>query len=147
MQISDFLSPADVQIDSRVSSKRELLKQSARSAAERLALNPDQISAELFKREELGSTGTGEGIAIPHARIAGVEKPFGLAVRLRYPIDFDSIDGQPVDLVFVLLLPTANDREHLGALAAVARKLRTPEAVTDLRRAKDVDQFYSRITL
>jgi len=146
MKISDFLPPTNVVVDFRATQKDELLKELARKAAEALGLTAEQISSELFKREELGSTGTGGGVVIPHARISGVEKPFGMAVRLRNQIDFDAIDGQPVDLVFLLLLPTSAEREQLGALASIARKLRTPEILAQLRCAKHASEFYSAFT-
>jgi PTS system nitrogen regulatory IIA component len=146
MKISDFLSPTNVMVDFRASPKRELLQELARKAAENLSLTADQISTELLKREELGSTGTGGGVAIPHARINGVEKPFGMAVRLRHLIDFDAIDGQPVDLVFVLLLPATTESGQLGALASVARKLSAPQAVVRMRQAKNPAELYSAIS-
>ena len=125
---------------------REFLQELARKAAESLGLTADKISGELLKREGLGSTGTGGGVAIPHARISGIEKPFGMAVRLKNSIDFDAIDGLPVDLVFVLLLPLTAEREQLGALAAIARKLRTTETLAQLRCAKQASEFYSALT-
>src|SRR5262245_7776751 len=146
MGISDFLSAADVAIDFRASQKRELLQELAGVAAKSLNLTADQIAPAILKREELGSTGTGGGVAIPHARIDGVMKPFGMVVRLKNPIDFEAIDGQPVDLVFLLLLPASHEREQLGALASIARKLRTPGILAQLRRQKSVSGFYSALT-
>jgi PTS system nitrogen regulatory IIA component len=145
MKISDFLSPTDVMIDMRASDKRRLLQELARKAASALAVPDEQIAVELLKREELGSTGTGGGVAIPHARIAVVTKPIGILARLKHPIDFDAIDGQPVDLVFALLLPASPDADQLGALAAVARQLRTPPAVLRMRRAKEPVELYAAI--
>jgi PTS system nitrogen regulatory IIA component len=89
-----------------------LLKELADRAASSLSLPADRILSELLKRETLGSTGTGGGIAIPHARIPGLDKPFGILVRLRQPIDFNAIDSQPVDLLFLLLLPVTSDKEQ-----------------------------------
>jgi PTS system nitrogen regulatory IIA component len=146
MKISDCLSPANVMVDFRASQKRELLQELARKAAGNLSLTADQISTELLKREDLGSTGTGGGVAIPHARINGIENPFAMAVRLRNPIDFDAIDSQPVDLVFVLLLPTSAEREQLGVLASIARKLRAPDTLAQLRRANQASEFYLALT-
>jgi Phosphoenolpyruvate-dependent sugar phosphotransferase system, EIIA 2 len=87
---------------------------------------PERIAAEILKREELGSTGTGGGVAIPHARIQELNEPFGIFARLNRPIDFQAIDTRPVDLVFLLLLPGDPVGEQLKALATVARKLRDP---------------------
>jgi len=102
-----------------------------------LKLPAELIASALLKREELGSTGTGGGIAIPHARIPGLDRPFGILVRLKQSIDFDAIDDQPVDLLFMLLLPVVSNKEQLNALASVARMLRNTESVRSLRRARD----------
>ena len=145
MKISEFLSPADVLIELRFSDKRQVLLELARRAAASLDLPADKITAELLKREELGSTGTGGGIAIPHARIQSLSKPFGLLARLKQPIDFGAIDAQPVDLIFLLLLPMAAKADPIGALASVARRLRTREALVELRRAQNASEVYSAI--
>ena len=104
MKISDFLSATDVTADVTASDKHELLAELAQQAGAALDLPPEPILAELLKREELGSTGMGGGVAIPHARFHQVKKPFGMLARLRKPIDFDAVDGNPVDTVFLLLL-------------------------------------------
>jgi PTS system nitrogen regulatory IIA component len=148
MNIKEFLLPTDVVADFAAPSKGLLLQELARRASDALKLPVEQISNSLLKREELGSTGTGGGIAIPHARISGIEKPFGILVRLRQPIDFDAIDDQPVDLVFLLLLPIAPSKEQLNALASVARILRSPGPVSRLRSARDnADLFRAMVTL
>ena len=103
---------------------------------------PEHIFAELFKREELGSTGVGGGVALPHARFHQISKPFGMFVRLRRPMDFDAVDAKPVDIVFLLLLPEGSDGEQLGALACIARKLRNPEITAALRGARDSAEMY-----
>jgi nitrogen PTS system EIIA component len=142
MDIKDFLSPADAQVDVRVSDKARLLRELANRAANSLSLPADRILSEPLKREKLGSTGTGGGIAIPHARISGLNKPFGILVRLKQPIDFDAIDGQPVDLLFLLLLPVTSDKEQLNALASVARNLRNSDCVRNLRRSRDSEGLF-----
>src|ERR1019366_9385908 len=96
----------------------------------------DQIASYLLKREELGSTGIGRGVAIPHARLPDLQRPHGIFAKLKQGIEFDAIDGQPVDIVFVLLLPAAAENETLGALALVARTFRSPENLARLRGAK-----------
>jgi PTS system nitrogen regulatory IIA component len=101
MEIMDFLSPDCVTIDRRAWDKGRLLNELARRAAERLGLSTEHIAAALFKREALGSTGTGAGVAIPHARLDGISKPFGMLVRLDKAIDFDAIDHRKVDLIFL----------------------------------------------
>jgi PTS system nitrogen regulatory IIA component len=143
MKISDLLSPADVLIDVRASNKRLLLQELAAKAATSLNLRVDQIVPDLLKREELGSTGVGGGVAIPHARLPDLQRPFGLLARLKQPIEFDAIDGQPVDIVFVLLLPANVEEGQLGALALVARTLRSSETLGRLRRARDASELHS----
>ncbi len=143
MKIPNLLSPADVLIDVRASNKRLLLQELAAKAATSLNLRVDQIAPDLLKREELGSTGVGGGVAIPHARLLDLQRPFGLLARLKQPIKFDAIDGQPVDIVFVLLLPANVEEGQLGALALVARTLRSSETLGRLRRARDASELYS----
>jgi PTS system nitrogen regulatory IIA component len=137
MDAKDFLAPADALIELRAADKAELLHALSRRAAASLQLDGDHVAHCLVQREELGSTGMGGGIAIPHARIDDVARPFGIVARLRKAIDFDAIDGQPVDLVFLLLLPKSPGGDQLNALASVARRLRDPDAVLALRRAPD----------
>jgi PTS system nitrogen regulatory IIA component len=105
----------------------------------------DQVAPFLLKREDLGSTGIGGGVAIPHARLPELHRPFGLLARLKQPIEFDSIDGQAVDLVFVFLLTAAAENGQLGALALVARTLRSQGVLDRLRRAKNASELHSVI--
>ena len=107
LDIKDFLAPADVIVDMHAADKEQLLRELSQRAAAALGVDAEFVAAEILKREELGSTGMGEGIAIPHARIPKLDKPFGILVRLKKAIDFAAIDEQPVDLVFLLLLPGA----------------------------------------
>jgi nitrogen PTS system EIIA component len=143
MKISDLLSPADVLFDARASNKRALLQELAAKSADSAGLAVDQVTSQLLKREELGSTGIGRGVAIPHARLPGLPRPFGLLARLRQAIEFEAIDGEKVDLVFVLLLPAAAETEALGALALVARTLRSPESLARLRAAKNASELFA----
>jgi PTS system nitrogen regulatory IIA component len=147
MDIKEFLSPGNAQVDLAVSDKACLLKELADRAASSLSLRADRILSELLKREKLGSTGTGGGIAIRHARIPGLDKPFGILVRLKEPIDFDAIDSQPVDLLFLLLLPVTSDKEQLNALASVARILGNSNSARDLRRARDSEGLFRAIVM
>ena len=143
MKISDLLSPNDVMIDVRASNKRQLLQELAAKAADSMGLSVDRVAPDLLKREELGSTGIGRGVAIPHARLPDLQRPYGLFAKLKQGIDFDAIDGQPVDIVFVLLLPAAAENDALGALASVARILRSPENLARLRAAKDAIELFA----
>lgn len=145
MKISDFLSSENVFIDLRASNKRLLLQEMAGKAALWLKLSLDEIFPELLKREDLGSTGMGGGVAIPHARLQAINRPFGMLAKLRTPIDFAAIDGQPVDIVFLLLLPATAEAGQLDALASVARKIRTSEDLAQLRRAGSAVELYSAI--
>jgi nitrogen PTS system EIIA component len=145
MKISDLVSPTDVMIDVRGSNKRLLLQEFAARAAAGIGLPADQVASFLLKREDLGSTGIGKGVAIPHARLPELRRPCGLLARLKSPIEFDAIDGEPVDVVFVLLLPGAAENEALAALALVARALRAPETLARLRGARNTSELYSAI--
>jgi PTS system nitrogen regulatory IIA component len=146
MQISDFLSQANVLPNVRAADKDRLLLDLSKRAASACQLNPVLVIDEITKRERLGSTGMGDGIAIPHARIEGLSKPFGVFARLTRSIDFAAIDGEPVDIVFFLLLPTKAQGEQLTALASVARKLRDSEVISSLRGAADGSEIYRVVT-
>ena len=145
MQIADFLSPDDTLCNVRAADKDRLLRELTGRAANALRLDAAALADAIAQRERLGSTGMGDGIAIPHARIAGLSKPFGLLARLRRAIDFAAIDGQPVDIVFLLLLPSAARGEQLTALASVARRLRDAQVTADLRDAADGAALYRAI--
>ena len=145
MKISDLLSPSDVMTDVRASTKPLLLQEFAAKAAASLGLPVDQVAPYLLKREALGSTGMGKGVAIPHARLPGLQRPFGIFAKLKQPIEFDAIDGQAVDIVFALLLPGALEGEALGALALVARTLRPPEMLAQVRAAKTASDLYALV--
>jgi nitrogen PTS system EIIA component len=146
MKITDILSPDDVLIGLRAVNKHLLLKELAAKAAISVGLGVAQVSPYLLKREDLGSTGVGGGIAIPHARLPDLQRPFGLLAKLKKPMEFDAIDGLAVDIVFLLLLPSNAENEQLGALALVARTLRSSETLARLRRAKDAAELYSAMT-
>ena len=135
MIIRDLLTPDHVVLDLRVADKRRLLEELARRSAP-AHIDSQVIFEALNARETLGSTGIGAGIAIPHARLAPLSRPIGVFARLRPPVAFDAIDGQRVDLVFLLLLPPELQGEVLNALACVARKLRDDPTTAALRAAR-----------
>lgn len=143
MKINDFLSPNDAMVETRVLDKVQLLGELSRRAAASLQLAPELVANAILKREELGSTGMGSGVAIPHARFRDLRKPFGLLARLRKPIDFEAVDGRPVDIVFLVVAP---ESDPLNALACVARKLRDPQVMADLRKAKDNAAVYAAVS-
>ena len=116
----------------------------AQRAGPAVDVPPDRILSELRKREELGSTGVGGGVAIPHARFHQLSKPLGMLLRLKKAIDFDAVDGKPVDTVFLLLLPERSDGDQLGALACIARKLRDPATIAAVRAHVTVHKFTAR---
>jgi len=146
MQVADFLQPENVIVDLIAPSKLKVLQIVSEKAGRALDLDEALIFQALQSREKLGSTGIGEGIAIPHTRMAGIEKPFSLLARLSKSVEFESIDDVPVDLVFVLLLPVNSATDHLNTLACSARQLRAPEILRKLRQAKDARQLYAAIT-
>jgi nitrogen PTS system EIIA component len=137
MTLDDLLAPDSVIHGLRASGKAALLEDLARRAARALDLDAGEILAALVRREGLGSTGIGAGVALPHARLDAVRRPYGLLARLREPLDFEAVDERPVDLVFLLLLPTESGGEPLNALARVARQLRDPENAAALRAARN----------
>ena len=143
MDLADFIEPNQVVYAARVSNKQQLLQDLASRAA--TLLNPDAqtIVTALQAREELGSTGLGNGFALPHARIEGIDRLFGMFTRLNRPIHFDSIDGNPVDLVFLLLIPPTAGSKHLAALASISRYLRDKEFAARLRKAPSAAALYS----
>lgn len=139
-----ILAPADVLVGLRASRKARVLAEMSRHAAGAVGIAPDVILGALTRREDLGSTGMGGGIAIPHTRLADVAAPFGVLARLRSPVAFDAVDDAPVDLVFLLLLPPDGKTGiHLNALACVARRLRDPAVAKALRGARDGAELYA----
>src|ERR1700712_3739326 len=136
MNLTDIIRPDQVILDLRAGDKEHLLAELARQVAARLAVNPRDIQTALTQRERLGSTGLGRGFALPHARLEGLPRIFGLFARLAPPIDFGSIDGRPVDLVFLMLIPEGVGNGHVSALAAVSRRLRDEAVLQKLRKAE-----------
>lgn len=139
MQLSEFLDFEAVRVDLSASNKRQLLNQLAQIAAARLSLDPSAIADSIAERERLGSTGFGGGVAIPHGKLDKLERIYALVIRLAAPIDYKAVDGQPVDLVFLLLSPPNAGAEHLKALAAVSRLVRHGGIVEKLRGARSRD--------
>lgn len=143
MALNDILSLPAVFPALRVSSKKQALQELSAKAAELLHRDEREIFETLNQRERLGSTGVGNGIAIPHGKLAKMDRLFGLFARLEKPIDFESLDGEPVDLIFLLLAPEAAGADHLKALARVARLLRDPEVARKLRASRDAAAIYA----
>ena len=130
----------------KAKSKKQVLQDLAQRAAGQTGLDQREIFETLLQRERLGSTGVGHGIAIPHGKLESLDKIVSFFARLDAPIDFDSIDDQPVDLVFLLLAPESAGADHLKALARISRLLREPAAIEKLRGSKDEAALYSVLT-
>lgn len=139
MELKEILDSNAVKFTSGVSSKKRMLQDIAEQANAVYGLNAIEVFSALQEREALGSTGVGRGIAIPHARFDSMDRVVGMFTRLEKPVDFDSVDHQPVDLVFTLLAPAAEGAEHLKALALVSRTLRDKDVCSKLR-ANDHEQ-------
>ena len=147
MEITDFLTPDRVVVNVRVRDKGQLLAEAARLLGHAApALAPKEIESALMARETLGSTGLGGGFALPHARIEGLDHYRGLFLRLGRAIDFDAIDGKPVDLVFVLLIPVNSTTPHVSALAAISRRFRDAALVAKVRKADNETGIFSLLT-
>ncbi len=139
MDISDLLASEGVKLRAGASSKRQALHLVAGAAAQALGLTEAEVFEALMEREQLGSTGLGCGVAVPHARLKGLDRVAGVLVRLDQPVAYDSVDDRPVDVLFALFAPPAGGTEHLRALAAVSRALRSSELRERLRQARTVD--------
>jgi PTS system nitrogen regulatory IIA component len=146
MRLADIISPGAVKVLGATSSKKRLFQDLSDLAAGTYGLSPSAVVEALLERETLGPTGVGHGVALPHARIADLDQIRGLFIRLEKPLDFDSIDRQPVDLVFGLLAPLSAGVEHLKALALVSRTLRDPGVRTKLRANDDPGTLYTILT-
>jgi len=146
MDIADFLTQDRIVLDVRQRDKTLLLTEAARLLTRAAPLLPRPvIERALLDREQLGSTGLGGGFALPHARIDGLSGWLGLLLRLARPLEFDAIDGKPVDLVFVLLIP-GETTSHVTALAAISRKFRDADVVTKLRKASNAALAFDLLT-
>lgn len=145
MDLHDFLSPEAVVADLRATSKKQLLQQLGQRAAALTGLPDRRILETILERERLGSTGFGGGVAIPHGKIEGLGEVFGLFARLNGPIDYDALDRQPVDLVFLLLAPQGAGADHLKALARVSRVFRDRAMIEKLRGSTSADALYAML--
>jgi PTS system nitrogen regulatory IIA component len=146
MEIADLISPQGVVANLRVTSKKQALQDLARRGADITGQPERAIFEVLIERERLGTTGVGNGIAIPHGKLAGLERLYGLFARLEKPIDFDAIDEQPVDLICLLLAPESAGADHLKALARVSRLLRDRSVCEKLRGSDNADAIYALLS-
>jgi PTS system nitrogen regulatory IIA component len=146
MDIVQLLTADRVIYGLRAADKTQLLQELARRASEYVKIPQKTILEGLSTREKLGSTGLGQGFALPHARIEGLEAMFGMFVKLSRPIAFDAIDDKPVDFVFLLLIPSEKESDHVAALAAISRRIRDPECAARLRKVENAAALYALFT-
>ncbi len=146
MQLSDIIASGAILPALKAGSKKQLLQELANHAAKQTGLDARLIFETLLQREKLGSTGLGHGMAIPHGKFADIDKVQGLFARLSQPVDFEAIDEQPVDLVFLLLAPESAGADHLKALARISRLLRDPTLVAKLRGTDSAEGLYAILT-
>jgi nitrogen PTS system EIIA component len=146
MPINELLPREGIFPALKASSKKHLLEVISERAGELSGLSPRRVFDALLQRERLGSTGIGNGIAIPHGKFEGLDRLVGVFARLDKPIDFEALDGHPVDLVFVLLAPEGAGADHLKGLSRVARVLRNPSIVSKIRTLREPDVIYDILT-
>lgn len=146
MQLSDLIKIDGIVPSLKVSSKKQALQELAQLAGRVTGLASRDVFETLLQRERLGSTGLGQGIAIPHGKLPELDRLHGIFARLETPIDFDSMDGQQVDLVFLLLAPESAGADHLKALARISRMLRDGSVAAKLRGSDDRSALYAILT-
>lgn len=144
--VSELAGPKAIIPNLKISSKKQALQELASFASKFLSRDEREIFDVLNQRERLGTTGLGHGVAIPHGKLVGLEKITGVFARLVKPVDFDSVDDQPVDLVFVLLVPEGAGAEHLKALARVSRLLKNTEVCEKIRGSENADAIFALLS-
>lgn len=146
MDLGDLIAPEGVIPSLKATTKKQVLQELALRAAALTGVEQHVIFEALFQREQLASTGYGRGIAIPHVRLPGLPRVIALFARMDNPIAFDSVDDEPVDLIFLLLAPEHAGADHLKALARVSRLLRDPQSIAKLRTCDDRDALHAMLT-
>ena len=146
MDIADILTPAGVVANLRAANKRQALQELAKRAAQLAGKHERAVFEVLLERERLGTTGIGNGTAIPHGRMQDLPQLYSIFARLEKPIDFEAIDNQPVDLIFLLLTPATAGADHLKALARISRLLRDKAVCDKLRGTDRADALYALLT-
>jgi nitrogen PTS system EIIA component len=147
VELADIITPENVVLNlPSCSSKRQVLSELARRGAAVAGIAQQSLLDALTERERLGTTGIGHGIAIPHARLEGLDHLVGMFVRLDHPVDFEALDEQPSDLIFLLLAPSAAEADSLKALARISRMLRDPGLRQRLRQERDPRAVYRMLT-
>jgi nitrogen PTS system EIIA component len=146
MDLADLIAPEAVFPALKAKTKKQALQELAQRAAKVTGIDAREILDTLLQRERLGSTGVGRGIAIPHGRVPALHKIVTMFARLDEAINFEALDDEPVDLVFLLLAPEHAGADHLKALARISRLLREPSSIEKLRASKDRAAIYSVLT-
>ncbi len=146
MDLSDLIEAKAIMPALRANSKKQLLQLLAEKAAAITGLPEREVFDTILQRERLGSTGVGNGIAIPHGKLSGVTRITGVFARLEHPVDFEALDDQPVDLVFLLLAPESAGADHLKALSRIARVLRDTDTVTKIRGTADAAAIHTLLS-
>ena len=146
MELDDLIAPEGVVANLRVTSKKQALQELSKRAADLTSQQERAIFEVLIERERLGTTGVGNGIAIPHGKLAGLDRLHGIFARLQTPIEFDAIDEQPVDLIFLLMAPETAGADHLKALARVSRLLRDRVVCDKIRGSDNPEAIYALLT-
>lgn len=143
MKFSEIMSGSSIVLGLKSNNKRQLLQDLAVKASEVTGINERTICDTILERESLGSTGFGDGTALPHGRFADLDKVYGFFAKLNSPVDFDAIDGKPVDLIFMLLSPEGNGADHLTALAQASRILKDESTRTKIRQISSAQEIYA----
>jgi len=146
MELSELISSDSIVAALKVGSKKQALQELSHIAENISGISSRDIFGTVLQRERLGSTGVGQGIAIPHGKLEGLDRLYAIFARLETPIGFDAMDDQPVDLIFMLLAPESAGADHLKALARISRTLRDPAVTEKLRTSDSADQIYSILT-
>lgn len=146
MELVELLDPQGIVPNLKAKSKKQALRELSERAAEICGMDSQLILDALLERERLGSTGVGQGVALPHAKLEDIDRLFGIFARLDQPIDFDSIDERPVDLIFLLIAPEDAGAEHLRALARISRLLRNTEFCSKLRGSNHDAALFALLT-
>ncbi|OPZ76424.1 MAG: Nitrogen regulatory protein [Alphaproteobacteria bacterium ADurb.Bin438] len=146
MKITDLIQLESIKADLEVTSKKSLLQELSTVAFNNYKIDESTVFDALLERERLGATGIGNGVAIPHGKISGIGKPYGVFAKLKKAVDFDSTDDKPVDLVFLLLAPETAGADHLKALACVSKILRNSDAVKKLRSSVSEEEILRILT-
>ena len=146
MELNDIISPDSILANLKPNSKKQLLQELADVGSALIGKESPAVFETLLERERLGSTGVGNGVAIPHGKIPGIKNIVGVFAQLSKPVEFDAMDDQPVDIVFMLLAPEGSGADHLKALSKIARVLRDQSTLASIRNTTDSDAIYALLT-